>query len=454
MPHEGERAGYIAISRIVNSELVNAMLARCRVRPPERRVEDNSGEGFTCLTGLVPENLPRFVVAVDGSWERVLVEHGFPGAEVGFVSVALVLLDLRRIRSLSVERFPPPPAVNRAVRTGAGEYVLTGCNVCLTDSVDARHSFRRSFLEGLAAIRSAEDGESLLDTYHALLAYKGYSRDEKCPYDDCPREDRSLQRGMGEYTCCCALQRPLYSTDALRIHEAFNLTGSSGEAYGEATQVTERLLILNFLRTLEQRNWLDAMSQIALMVDGPLAVFGHPAWLKDAIQKELQRINTRVRRLTGRDILLLGIEKSGAFLEHFVRLDTSATGSPGEFPPGTALLLTDGYIKNHIIFSQSERPYGYQTYFGRKFFFKTNSGARIVGMTPFLAEWHADLSVARPDQFPRLADALTLLDTLVSSQYPDALVPLVEAHAQAAIARGLGTRVLEELVREMVRREN
>ena len=453
MPHMGERSGYIALSRIAGSEKVRAFLSSCVVRHPAERACTTETEGLIRIDPLKHDSLPRFIIAIDGSWAQVSVENGFPGAEVGFLSVALVLLDLERIINLSEERFPAPQEVNRTVRTGAGEFVLPGCNVQQSGTRDPRHSFRRQLFEELDNIRSADDGESLLDTYHALLDYKGSARDERCPYDDCPKSDQVFDRGRGSYTCSCSLQRPLYSTDALRIHESFNLTGPSGQAYGEAMQVAERLLLINFLRTLEQKGWLDSLAQIALVVDGPLAVFGHPAWLKDAITKELQRINQGAKRITGRDILLLGIEKSGTFLDHFIRLDTSATGSPGAFPPRTVLLLTDRYIKDRIVLTKSERRYGYQTYFGRKFFYKTRSGARIVGMTPFLEEDHSDLSVARLNQFPRLAEAIALLDALVSSQHPDAVVPLVEAHARATIARGLGTRVLEELVRELVRRE-
>jgi hypothetical protein len=97
--------------------------------------------------------------------------------------------------------------------------------------------------------------------------------------------------------------------------------------------------------------------------------------------------------------------------------------------------------------SESERYYGYQTYFGRKFFYKTKTGAMIVGSVPFLREDDNDLSRANVDQFPRLSDALCLLDHLVSSQFPNATVPLVEAHAQAAIARGLNAQILDRLTK-------
>lgn len=449
MPYEGERARHIAISRIAESDKVKGFLERCVVGSTES-ASAGSLNGLVQLEVPEPEHLPRFVVAVDGSHVPIPVRNGFPGAEIGFVSVALVLLDLQRIADLSQQRFPNPSEVEGTTSTDAGEFVLPGSNVQLSDGLDPPQSFRRQLHDALAELRTAEDGESLLDTFHALLAQKGRDRSERCPYEDCVKADSGLERGIGAYTCSCKLSRPLYATDALRIHEAFAPTRSSGEAFGETMQVVERLMLVNLLRTIEQKNWLDSLDRIAFMLDGPLAVFGHPAWLKDAIQREIVRINNRVRDVTGRDLLILGIEKTGEFMEHFLRLDTTVQGSPGNLQSGTVFLLADQYIKQYIILSKSDRPYGFQTYFGRKFLYKTRSGARIVGMTPYLNDWHADLSSAQPDQYARLPDALALLDSLVSARYPDAMVPIVEAHAHAAIARGVGIRVLEQLVRELL----
>jgi hypothetical protein len=97
--------------------------------------------------------------------------------------------------------------------------------------------------------------------------------------------------------------------------------------------------------------------------------------------------------------------------------------------------------------SESGQAYGYQTYFGRKFFYKTKTGAMIVGSVPYLKDEDSNLESSDISQFPRIADALFLLDHLISSQFPNATVPLVEAHAQAAIARGLNAQILERLTR-------
>ena len=52
-------------------------------------------------------------------------------------------------------------------------------------------------------------------------------------------------------------------------------------------QIWERVLLVHLLRCFERRDWLDRASRLAFFLDGPLAVFGPPAWLSAAIQTEL-----------------------------------------------------------------------------------------------------------------------------------------------------------------------
>jgi hypothetical protein len=149
-------------------------------------------------------------------------------------------------------------------------------------------------------------------------------------------------------------------------------------------------------------------------------------------------------------LLLIGVEKTGAFVQHFEHLDKKESGEFGAFPKQSVGLLSDSYIKQNIIFSESENLYGSATYFGRKILYKTKSGSRIVATIPFLSEDHKDTRTAEPSQYPRLADAIGLLDQIVSSRFPNAVVPLVSANAEAAIPLRLGKKVLEKLAKELM----
>lgn len=448
MPYEGQYANYGPLRRIVQNDRVRKLLGRYRIR---ERGED-SGDIELPLVPVTPsEWQPDWVLAIDGSYSPVAIENGFPGAETAYVTVAAVLLDIQKVTALDALRPVDPVEFRTTERAQSVDFVIPGCNVVLDAEQTAVDSMRRALFDVLAGERSFDDGESLLDTYDALFQSKPDNRVQQCPYQDCFDPKRRFIPGSGRYTCHCMWGKSLYSTDGLRIREGMNDGGPNGAMYQEILQVVERLWIFNFLRSLEQRKWLSSLKRIAIVLDGPMAVFGHPAWISQRMHSELVRLNQLIRCATGGlDLLLMGIEKTGQFVEHLNLIDLYANGTTGRFPEQGVALLTDQYIKRNIIFSASPKPYGQDTYFGRKFFYKTHTGGLIVGTLPILDADDADFDNPGPFAYPRLADALSLLDQVVSSRYENALTPIVSAHAEAAIPLHFGTKVLEQLARELM----
>ncbi|MHB8996171.1 MAG: DNA double-strand break repair nuclease NurA [Armatimonadota bacterium] len=450
MPYEGEFAPYRSLRRLAESGRVRELLSHYQVQ--ESPTVDGGGRRLVAAPIQSSSWQPDWVIAVDGSHMPTPVRNGYPGAEVGYITLACVAIDVHKMRELDAIRPANPVEFRKIEQPNSIDGVLPGCNVIIGDAGCAKESLRQVLFDLLGSHRAFEDGESLLETYEALLSQRPRGEGQQCPYDDCPAGPERIEvPSHGTGSCACARHRKLYSTDALRVYERMQPAGSNGETYGEIMQVVERLWIVNILRSLEAKNLLPSMRRFAFVLDGPLAVFGHPAWLSQAIYRELCRLNVLVRAATGgQDMLLLGVEKSGAFSSHFEMLDQSPEGEGNQLPNGSLYLLEDDYIKTNIVFSTSPKPYGQDTYFGRKFLYKTHSGNRIVGSIPFLHENHRDLRRAEVSQYPRIEDAVRLMDELVCNRYPNALLPIASAHAEAAIPLHLGERVLERLARELV----
>lgn len=446
MPYEGEYAHYQPLKRIVESERVQQLLRRSRVIDPSTLAQQ-----ATPKAPPTPDStLPSLVLAIDGSYAEVDVRNGYPGAKVGYCSVASVVLNLAEVERLDVNRPVNPIDFRRTEDPSSDASALPGCNIITRDHVSAKDSFREAVFELFHdAIVDEEDSARLLATYQALLAYKP-AGPIVCPYTHLGC-DRDVSIGVNLGTCPCERRKPLFPTDALRIHERFNDdSGSNGEAFGLVMTIWERLLLIHLLRCFEQRDWLDRVNNIAFFLDGPLAIFGPPAWLSAAIKKELQRLNTAMREKNDSDLILVGIEKSGSFVAHFDEIDAREDGSQ-HFPAGSYFLPTDNYIKERIIFSDSAKRYGADTYFGRKFFYKTKSGARIVATIPFLTPEQDSLVSEDPSAFSQFATVCALLDKLVTSRFPNALGPIVSAHAQASIPLHLGQKVLKQLAQALMR---
>lgn len=447
MPYEGEFASYRALKRLADTERVKQLLRRAKVFTP------TTSEPSIIPTSPPPceDPLPEFIVAIDGSNQEVAVRTGYPGARVGYLTVASVLLDLGEIARLDKARPVDPVAFRKTEQAATIDAALPGSNVVTRTHGDAKTAFREELFEVFHnEVIDTDDNVPLLDTYEALLALKPQTREQICPYTDqgC---DKHVEINSGLSSCPCSERRSIWSTDALRIHERFQDVGSNGEAFGEVMQVWERVLLVHFLRAFERRNLLDRVYRLAFFLDGPLAIFGHPAWLSAAISTELQRINEVAKRETSRDLIVVGVEKSGTFVTHFEEIDETEVAGKSLFIPQSYFLPTDRYIKQRIIFSDSTKRYGQDTYFGRKFFYKTESGAKIVASIPFLNEAQDTLHTDDIALYPSFGTVCALLDKLVSSRFPNALTPIVSAHSHAAIPLNLGAKVLEQLAQALMR---
>jgi hypothetical protein len=449
MPYDGEFAAYRALQRITEADRVKQLLRRAKVFSQK----ESSAPIIPSSPPPLEDNIPGFVVAIDGSYQEIRVKTGYPGARVGYLTVASVLLDLLEIRNLDNSRPVDPVAFRRTEEANTIDAALPGCNVITRTHMDARTAFREELFDIFhSSVIDPKDESPLLETYEALLSLKPRFRSLSCPYrrdHDCTMEHLKIPSGLS--TCPCDHRRTIWSTDALRIHERFNDNESNGEAFGLVMQVLERLLLVHILRAFERLRLLDRANRLAFFIDGPLAVFGPPAWLSASISSELKRINAKVRELTGRDLVIIGVEKTGTFVSHFDELDNTEDPGVERFGARTYFLPTDNYIKQRIVYSDSVKPYGSDTYFGRKFFYKTSSGARIVASIPFLDAAQDTIETDDISIYPSFGTVCSLLDDLASSRFPNALSPLVSAHAHAAIPLNLGSKVLEQLAKALMR---
>lgn len=449
MGFEGEFASYEPLRRLLDSEKVKALQSRLKIRKQENESEDFEGS-ITKKSDLIESNLqPDLVLAIDGSNLAAKAENGFPGAEFGYITVASVLIDLKLIKELEKNSFIEPKKFRETEKASTIESVFPGCNIILDTEKNANASLRRALFEELMSNSIFSNGETLLDTYEHLFRIKREHFSERnLPRSPIEGVDEEMTYDYGEYTCPHSGE-PLFSTDALRLHELMNPGGSNGEMFGQIMATLEKLWLVHIIRAFEHKGWLPTLRRVAFIIDGPLAVFSTSSWLTKVINYELTRINNLQKSINGQDLLIIGIEKSGTFFNHFIEIDITKDGITDNFPKQSAFLLSDDYIKKNIIFSESPKPYGQDTYFGRKFFYKTASDQKIVPVVAYFNDYQRNLNTANPDQFTRLADVMSLLDQLVSSRYPNSVSPLVSAHAEAAIPLNLGKRIFEDIAREI-----
>lgn len=446
----GEFASYKPLRRIVGNEKITERLKEMQIKKIQPSADVLERKYIVDKHDVsLSSYQPNMIVAIDGSYQAVTVKNGFPGAECGYVTVASVLLDLKRAAELESQEFIDPKDFRTIEQATSLDAVFPGCNIILQSEKSVKASFRKVLFEEMRNFHIFEDTESLLDTYEALLDIKTDKFTEtRLPKSPIDGVDAEMTYGHGQYVCPHSGE-PLYSTDALRLHELMNDSGTCGEMYGQVMSTFEKLFLVHLLRSFEQKGWLATLRRVAFIIDGPLAVFSTASWLAKAIAAELTRINEKQKKINQVDMMVVGMEKSGTFFNHFLVIDKDSEGNAGKFPKQTAFLLTDKYIKNNIIYSESMKPYGEDTYFGRKFFYKAASGQLLVPVDICFNDYQRDLSRAETAQFVRLGDLMHLLDNIASSRYPNSITPLISAHAEAAIPLNMGKKIFEEMVRKI-----
>ena len=412
---------YRPLEQIVNSKQVRSLLSRARTWrqiDPDFPVELHSAPA-------VDGPLPDHIIAFDSSWQETaagaLQKDVYPSAQVGYMTLSTVLLKAAELARLSEERPMDPVQYKRTRDEMTTPVALPGANLVTDDNVSAKTSFRHELYDMLATAQEgaqrtdAVEVGSLLKAYEQLLAdyHEGRTR---CPYssteldlqeqDFCQYQahtgrEKRYRISEGETVCPCPREMPIWSTDAMRIHERFLDDGPNGNQFGTVAQVMERLELLRFLHLIRSDEFLLANAhRIAFVSDGQLAVFGGPAWMARALEMEIRCVNAEVRKRTGHDMVIVAVEKTGQFVDHFELIDRTADPGIRRFQPRQFFIPTNDYITSRIANNETGRMYGSQTHFGRKLFYKTANEYRLVVTTAFLRREQHDLDRSEAAALP------------------------------------------------------
>lgn len=445
MPYRGERATGDSLWRMEENPSVQAFRGAIRVR------SHGSDEGLPPIVAPTRrQNDIRRIVAVDGSTVTRAVQNGFPMAEAALFNAAVIVIKVGELRRFDRDNIPSPSQLRELENVATMSAVLPGQNVVgLRTEQDVPRKFFRQTIRQELNFKLDDSHESLLGTFHAIAAdaIKG-SATFQCPIEDCGQgPNGKVRRRTTDGPCECGRAETLYSTDSLRIHERFHDHGTCEQAFTAFRMVTEHLLMMNIIRYFHQRLDPSCFDRTAFVIDGPLAIFGMPAWLKEHVQTEVATIHGRLTQAGRPGILLMGIEKTGQFTEHLEELDWRETeGQRQGLPNGTAFVPTTEYVYKHIAPSPNgTKAYGQAVHYGRKVMYKSRNGQHAVLMTPIVNDAGEEPNSTMADAFPRLGDALDVVDDLYSHLYSDGFIPLIRANAHAAIPLRQGHGMLAEL---------
>ncbi|MEA2407522.1 MAG: hypothetical protein QOE69_1641 [Thermoleophilaceae bacterium] len=388
------------------------------------------------------------VAAVDGSPFEQEVEPDFPATRALFIQVAGVAVDLERFNQRSGP-FADPVAVIEAQEAAVAAGFLPSSNLPRRDGADPLTAFREELYKFFA--ETVVQQKSLLDMLIQVEAFSPSGAPptdhvwlEVCPNPDCRRKLSGNQVERADWLAvprngceCPACATKLLPTDALRVDAAFRPYSSNLEAAGRVMTASEHLTYTAVLTDLASR-LPAALRSMAFITDGPLALFGEVAPIKRSLLLLLQNLAEDRRQQAMSPPVVLGVEKSGEFVDHALAIRELV-------PAGRLMLLDDDYIARHI--RHRDNTFGEDTYYGRKFFYRTRDERMLVITVPPLAEvgtepYRRGISLDIR-QYPTLKATCGLLDRIGTRLFDDALIPIALAHSYAAYPLRTAGQVLK-----------
>jgi hypothetical protein len=429
-----ERASKIGHSEIINDPAVVAFVDQCVLPgPPEAGSLEQLLEDIPSDSGRITT-----VIAIDGGLTETYVRSEFPSAAIGFLALGPLLLRLEDLADLDYMPFIGPDDMARLKHIERYAFAFPTRGVRYGKAATFSQGVRLRVQEFL----TQKDGH-LMAAFQWLL-FEGWRAPSdqmtwkvpNCPTSECTQKDIEFAPGGPVALKCSGCGADVYLADALRLYERIDdeLGASSVLSY-LLTALEQVVLVYMIKSVLEIKPAL--LKEILFVKDGPLAFFGVTA----SLSKPMRSLMTHLTHGLGEPhINLIGLEKSGAFVEHASAIENS-------IPSLKALPLTNEYIYKYIVPGDpSTGAYGGNTYYGGKVIFKGEHGDMYVASLPQL-DRDAAVSV---DNFVQAGDVMRSAARLRCSMYDNALIPVALANKLVSLADVPSADILKKFVKEKV----
>jgi hypothetical protein len=455
MPYNREVAGKSGHSEFVRNPDVQSFLSNCSyLKEPTDQEAKEIASHFVNAPKGTQLLLPRYVVASDASKSDAPINDKLPSTQIGFLKISHVLVDTAKYSELinPETRFVDPFKVAEMHRNASsGTFTMPGSNIRYRGMASVRDGFRCALFDQMSTDHTeTQNGFTLVN---ALLGLnQGSLTIEKCPV--C-RQSINIQFDITSVIATCPIcAADVFVTDDMRLHEGISDFGDNAGAMTRMMNSIEHLMLASFIQQIFSSH-PQALSNIAFVVDGPLAIFGQPAKLHKRIQKLIYLVNKRLCEMGANPLLVMGLQKTGGLMDHAKLLE--------RFLPCGVLRVVDDEYRNSFITGRDtpSSNFGDETYYGQDFLFKTERGSIFnfaiaypfhdktdVGAIPF-ARAKTDLHYYER----QLERACDLIRHFEMDLYDNALVPVALAHRHASISLVPGGKILDLLARSGLQNE-
>ena len=472
MPYAGERSSALGGNTFLSNDNVRDMLERCHasVPDPEPHREMIRGRALD-YTDKIHQPVRGSILASDGSRYEATARDDFPSIRCGFLKFGQVFIDIERFQMLR-------PRSGFVSQLGAAELEaqnsdfgipLSGAGMTV-DGKTPMSTFRQFLFEAFIGDTFNCWGGPLLETLVDLLrrlnrveTYEGrqcvlFQKGKiKCPVTGEPLpQDTFVPIDPGYAPMPHAPHEMLYITDVLRLADVFNEEGENIACYQRAMNVIEHILLAHVLRALyNNRQARSALSNLVILMDGPLSINGEPAVFHRPIMQLVHELQSEFGD-DERAPLIMGVAKTGRIVDH----GNAIAGVLRSGVDDTRCLLMpidDEYRYRFIDPGAKDysKNFGDGTHYGQDFLLRTRAG-RMFNLSLAYPCSHKRVEgfqalKADPESYGKyLTRAISVIHMLETPLYENANIAQHLANTYASIAHRPTGNNLDEFLRGIV----
>lgn len=368
-------------SFIIRNPVVQAFLASCAIaQPPDPTLVSLKAVPFTKPS----DDSIRLIIAIDGGLTEVMVQEKYPSSSYTFYSFGGLLFQTADLEALRAKPFIEPEDMAKLRNIQRFQFVMPTVNLTLKGCGSLVESVRRSIFDFFA---ESHDGEQPLIVALRWLLFQEYNPHMSdhdrvwtlgsCPNCQAPRI--KMPPGMYVQRDCPHCHQLVFLTDVFRLHEVVDNDEGARGILGYLMAVLEQMLLVHLIKTIWNIK-RSMLGDVLFILDRPLAFFGQTANMHEPMRRLLNffaddPVLSGPQGAIG--IKVVGVEKSGAFVEH-------ADAIRDSIPLGHVLVLGNDYIYRYISpgAGDPQEPFGRTSYYGSKAIFKAADGNMYVLTLP------------------------------------------------------------------------
>lgn len=441
-----EWASKINHTKIINDPFIQDFIKNCSLPKNVQELDIKNDVICEKIPNSVANSIQHFI-AVDGGYTVVEPKKNFPSSQFAYFQFGAIFFSTHDLDNLSKKPFIFPEDMNKLHNLKPFKLALPIKNILSHNQYSLKQSIRKTIYDFFMEKR---DNSCFMETlkWFVFEEYKDKPLDKyelaSDPYLNTNNSSISLKTSEmnNDYTFD-SKNGTIYLTDIFRFHEIIDEDHGATGILGYLTRLIEQLILVHYIKFVYM-NGVSALKEILFITDGPLSFSGQTANMHKPMRHLCCFLNEQYH------LFLVGIEKSGPFVEHANEIALNPKDAP-ILKQGTYCLLSNQYIYKYITLGDpSNMHYGSSSYYGGKVIFHTNDNQVIVLTVP-TPNKDSILTPMKKD-YMNLDIVLLNLEKLRCHMYDDSIIPIALVNKLVSLSNQPSNILLEKFTSKILKK--